>query len=137
MSFSRDIKKFGDKTKRAANNIFRGTALDLFGKIVKRTPVGNPDLWKSKPPPGYTGGRLRGHWTATLNKPSEAVDNGDDSQITISRAKIGDSIFIVNNLPYAGAVENGHSTQAPHGMVKITVAEFEHIVKMRNRNKKL
>jgi hypothetical protein len=34
------------------------------------------------------------------------------------------AIFITSNLPYMEALENGHSGQAPNGMVRITVAEI-------------
>jgi hypothetical protein len=40
----------------------------------------------------------------------------------------GHTIYIVNNLPYANALENGHSKQAPSGMVKVTLQEFPGIV---------
>ncbi|WP_429820275.1 hypothetical protein [Ensifer sp. B1-9] len=35
------------------------------------------------------------------------------------------AIFITNNLPYATALEAGHSKQAPIGMVAVTFAELE------------
>ena len=34
-------------------------------------------------------------------------------------------MFIVSNLAYIEALENGHSQQAPQGMVTISVAEIE------------
>jgi hypothetical protein len=144
MSFSGDIKKFNEKTEKAATNIFRGTALSLFGRIVYRTPVGNTSLWKTKyPPKGYVGGRLRGGWQAQLNSsPSsikDKIDSGgsgtvSDASSVSGRAKLGDSIFFVNNLPYAKAIEDGHSkNQAPAGMVKVTILEFKRIVNQQAR----
>ncbi|MNJ81742.1 hypothetical protein D3C77_807050 [compost metagenome] len=41
---------------------------------------------------------------------------------------IGQTAFIVNNLPYAIPLEYGHSSQAPAGMVRVTLANFQRIV---------
>lgn len=146
MSFNRQIKSFNDKTQKATNAVFRGTALSLFGKIVKRTPVGNPDTWKGKAPKGYAGGRLRANWQVQINSPADGeIDKQDKSggstinngNANIARAKIGDSIFITNNLPYVEVIEYGnHSEQAPHGMVRVTIAEFKHIVAMKTRKER-
>ncbi len=40
----------------------------------------------------------------------------------------------MNNLPYAIALEYGHSDQAPGGMVRITQARFQQIVEEAIRN---
>lgn len=143
MSFSGDIKRFAAKAEKAALFVFRGTALDLFSKIVLRTPVGNPSIWKAgKATPGYTGGSLRANWQVRLNRPASGEVSGTDKsggstiakgQPTINRAKGGDAIYVTNNLPYAGPVENGHSTQAPTGMVKVTIREFNRAIKKRAR----
>jgi hypothetical protein len=138
MSFSDDIKRFKAKAEQAAANVFRGTALDIFGRIVKRTPVGKPSEWKTpgSASPGYVGGRLRANWQVEFNHiPAGVIDSttptGEDKKIM--HAKIGDSIYIINNLEYAPAIEHGHSTkQAPAGMVRVTVREFKQIV---NKNK--
>ena len=42
--------------------------------------------------------------------------------------KLGDTAYLVNNLPYAVPLEYGHSSQAPAGMVRVTIAEFQQIV---------
>lgn len=120
MSFGKDVEKFADKVEKAALAIFHGTSLDLFGKIVKRTPVDT--------------GRLRGNWYATINTPSNQIDSGDQNrQQIVSNAKLGESVFFVNNLPYASQIENGSSAQAPSGMVKVTITEFETIVSRNAR----
>ena len=143
-SFSDDIKKFNEKTEKKLNKVFRGTALSLFSKVILRTPVGNPSTWEN---PGlwrslgfvgesYVGGRLRGNWSAQINTPSagdsDRVDDKGGATVSaasdvVSKIKLGDSVFLTNNLPYAEVIEEGRSTQAPFGMVKITVAEFKYI----------
>ena len=122
MSFSEDIKDFSDKVNKAAVNTFRGTALSLFSKVVIRTPVDT--------------GRLRGNWFSSINiSPKGKGSEGYEG--TVSRAKLGDSIYLTNNLPYADAVENGSSDQAPHGMVKVTVNEFKDEVKRQAAKNKV
>ena len=124
MSFSSDIAKFNKNFDKVSTNIFRGTTLSLFGSIVLRTPVDT--------------GRLRGNWYASLNRPSKKVDGSAEGyEPTVFSAKLGDSIYLVNNLSYAKVIEDGdHSDQAPHGMVKVTVAEFQRVVKQNVRKYK-
>ncbi len=120
MSFSNDIKKFNEKTQKAATNVFRGTALSLMNKIVLRTPVDT--------------GRLRGNWFSSINRASNQVDgNGERYTSTTGKAKLSDSIFFVNNLPYAQVIEDGDGNRPPHGMVKVTIAEFQQVVRQNAR----
>ena len=128
-SFKDQIRAFNKKAEKAADMVFRGTALDLFSSIVQRTPVDT--------------GRLRGNWQVGINSPGVgalyAEDKGGSkaqkrAASGVKRAGIGDSIFITNNLPYAKAIEYGHSAkQAPNGMVRVTVAEFKQHVKRNAR----
>lgn len=131
MSFQSQIKKFNDKTKLKAVRIFRGTALSIFGRVIIRTPV--------------LSGRARGNWQTQLNRAPNSVldvkDKNGAAAITqagkaVSRAKLGDTLFLINNLPYIEPLENGSSEQAPTGMVKVSIAEFQARVKenvRRNR----
>lgn len=123
MSFEDDIKRFADKAEKAAEAVFRGTAIDLFTRIIKRTPIDT--------------GRLRGNWQAALNQPILTETNNKANRAlsqagTVTKeAKTTDSIYLTNNLPYAGEIEDGHSKQAPYGMVKLTIAEFKYLVDRR------
>ena len=125
MSFNGDIKRFNEKTDKAMLNVFRGTALGLFAKVIQRTPVDT--------------GRLRGNWFANLNSPSKQMDgSGEGYEGVTFRAALGDSIYLVNNLPYAKVIEDGnHSQQAPKGMVKVTVAEYQRIFKQNAKKHKI
>jgi len=147
VSFSDDINKFTKKVEKQSINMFKGTVLDLFGRIVKRTPVGNPDLWVynhpqlgyvdyltyKDPPEGYTGGSLRANWQLEINKPAQGTIEGvkKPSPMKANRLKLGDTAYITNNLPHAKPVENGWSSQRPEGMVKVTVNEFKNIAKIQ------
>jgi hypothetical protein len=135
MSFKKDIERFNMAFEDKANKVFRGVGLSMLSRVVMRTPVGNPSNWKvKKAPKGYAGGRLKANWQAEINAPAKGevskIDANGGSTINkgfgkMAAANLGDSIYIVNNLPYAQAIENGHSrTQAPAGMVKVSVQEF-------------
>jgi hypothetical protein len=39
MTFSLDIKEFAEKTKRNVNDVKQTVAIDLFGSIIKGSPV--------------------------------------------------------------------------------------------------
>ena len=127
MSFSSDIAGSIEKAQKAATAVFRGSALEILSGIIHRTPVKT--------------GRLRGNWQATLNTMASGEVDGSGQRAlstanrVTSKAEITDSVYMVNNLPYAKAIEDGHSqNQAPRGMVKITIAEFKRIV-ANNANK--
>lgn len=82
-------------------------------------------------------GMFKNNWFTEINGlSSKATDSTDKSgqarlsdALNISHAlKIGDSISFVNNLPYAIPLEYGHSAQSPHGMVRVTAAQWPLIV---------
>lgn len=87
-------------------------------------------------PKGYTGGRFRGNWQVGFNSapqnevartdPSGAETLADGGAILAGfKASDTQSIYFVNNVPYAVRLEFGHSKQAPRGMVRITAQEFQ------------
>lgn len=87
-------------------------------------------------PKDYQGGRFRGNWQVSFGAPLEGetgrVDKDSNQTLNAGMAVLDqfnieqDSvIYFVNNVPYAVPLEFGHSTQAPNGMVRITVQEFQ------------
>lgn len=91
----------------------------------------------------YVGGRFRGNWNFSIGSPDNSFriqpdPTGDTTMARLVNGaiefKAGQTAFIVNNLPYAIPLEFGHSTQAPGGMVRITVARFQQIVLEAIRN---
>nr|WP_259376989.1 hypothetical protein [Pseudomonas juntendi] len=94
-------------------------------------------------PAGYVGGRFRGNWQFSIDLPAtgelDRIDRSGDDTIAQLKAQvealtIGQTAYIVNNLPYAVPLEYGHSTQAPAGMVRVTLANFQAIVDQAIRN---
>ncbi len=90
-------------------------------------------------------GTFRQNWHVTGKAPDDAMDDtagggshGDPpsvAQILGANSELAltgpyDSCFIENNMPYAEPLENGHSSQAPGGMVRITVARLQEMRKV-------
>jgi hypothetical protein len=91
----------------------------------------------------YVGGRFRGNWQFSIGVPVEGeLDQIDPAggvtlaklRLQVEQLTIGQTAYIVNNLPYAVPLEYGHSKQAPGGMVRITLARFQQIVDEAIRN---
>ena len=94
-------------------------------------------------PKGYVGGRFRANWHLSINVVEsvtfDEVDPSGDETVAAMVAAMSDftagqTAYIINNLPYAIPLEFGHSTQAPGGMVRVTVARFQQIVLEAIRN---
>lgn len=95
---------------------------------------------------GYVGGRFRGNWQLSIGAPAEGTLDQVDPAGSVTLAKlrlqvqaltVGETAYIVNNLPYAVPLEYGHSKQAPGGMVRVTLARFQQIVDEATRNNRV
>lgn len=153
MSFSLDVSKMVSNVENGMLKTMRGTLLGVSGRTIKRTPVGNPEIWlyfdKSKNtyvdyisalgyPRGYVGGRLRAAWQATINTelvgpaPQLIDSNGGKTISKVSKIlgqmKIGDTFRLTNPLPYAYSIEFGGSDQAPQGMLRLSIAETQQVL---------
>lgn len=104
------------------NKVLRGVALDLLGRVIKRNPVDE--------------GRARAGWTPYLDANSKSVDVGGRSAAAVARGKTEGSyrqkfdsvesfIEIINAVPYIVPLEFGHSTQAPFGMLRLSMLELQ------------
>ena len=149
MSFALDLSKACDKAKGQTELLARRIMLELFYKVIYKSPVGNPDYWKSvqewearkaagttkakSPAYGYVGGRFRANWNAGVG----AIDKTttESTSDSVAKAKVtatvesftfdGKSIFLTNSLPYSLRLEHGHSKQqAPAGMVRLSLVEI-------------
>lgn len=147
MSFKLDIDKWVAQANSNSDKVARGAILQVFGEIVKLTPVGNSSLWKTPyKPKNYVGGRLRNSWNTSIGAPANGSTerqpnaNGSESIADLSASmaqfKAGDVAYLLNNLPYALRVEEGHSTQKPNGWVKNTVKSFNRLIEKEARKVK-
>jgi hypothetical protein len=83
----------------------------------------------------YVGGRFRGNWqvsfdtakTGTLERidPTGRESLGSGTAVIQGFTTEVGTIWMMNNLPYAQPLEYGHSSQAPAGMVRISVLEVQ------------
>lgn len=131
-SFVADLEAFARKAGLRTDVVCRKIALDVFGRVIMRTPVDT--------------GRARGAWQTTVGTPAEGNRSRRreagaiaDMHRTIREWNPEEaSIFLSNNLPYIGVLENGRvgkrgSEQAPNGMVAVTLAEYPNIVQVASR----
>lgn len=118
------------KQRPAQHAVVRKITLDIDRSVSKRSPVdtgrfkGNWMLGVNSQPLGY-------NWALKDEKPKGQV--GDTVGIhagILPKQAAGNVYWLVNNLPYANALEDGHSPQAPApwGIVNITLIKFEGIV---------
>ena len=94
--------------------------LTEFSKLMKqrveeRTPVGDPLLWQYPAPLNYIPGTLKASW--------EIV-------------KTPDSFALKNDQPYAQRVEYGWSSQAPNGMLRLTIKDSPELLKQASKKVK-
>lgn len=104
--------------------VVRKVSLDLLRSVVKKTPVDT--------------GRARGNWQLGINVIPRGETFGASGAAGAPLAlaseksgdiKAGDSVFIVNSVPYIFMLEKGSSKQAPMGMVEATLLEYPGIVR--------
>ena len=128
-SFGLDIRRESEAITKAHTEVVRVAAISLFSFVIKGTPVGNPSLWVSEPPPGYTGGTARASWNLTNGAPNYAptgkTDTASETANNVIR-ELGSMAYtgvytLASGLPYIERLEDGWSTQAPAGMVKTSV----------------
>ena len=146
-AFALDLREYVEKVKEDIDKVTRIAILDLSTKIIMDSPVGKRELWadnihrlsKGLPlqPKGYVGGRFRGSWDMALEAPPSTLYRTIDPSgaVSVDRVKAaipekagGNMYFLTNNTPYAVPLEDGHSTQAPIGMVGINVMAWQNIV---------
>lgn len=132
-----DLERFVRRFSVNKGRVIKKVVMDLSTAMIERTPVGDPLTWKHPAPAGYAGGRARGSWTYGFESAPTGVDENDASgQRSMDRISAAlasnDGVglhYIINSVPYMRRLEyDGWSTQAPSGMVRITVAEFQRFV---------
>lgn len=139
MTFSLQIDKWVKKSAKRMAAVERKVVIDLATLIILRNPVGNPTLWKSRAPKGYVGGRSRANWQHsaggnpivynTKRTDGAGVATVGAIMASVAATSPGSIHWIANGLPYIKKLEEGHSTQAPNGMVKLAVAQYDGVVR--------
>lgn len=123
--FSKRMSSHGERIIDNANKLKRKAALAVDASVVMATPVDT--------------GRARANWQASLSAPvgaeieayapgtagSTSGENGrralEQAKTEIAASQPEQGIFLTNNLPYIGRLNEGHSAQAPSGFVQTAV----------------
>jgi hypothetical protein len=119
-AFRRAYAAIIERAGQRAEQVVRASALGLGASIVRRSPVDT--------------GRFKNNWqygAGAINTDTSAPpDSSGAGSITriqqgLNGWKPGQTIYITQSLPYAYRLEHGWSQQAPSGMVRLAVLEFE------------
>lgn len=124
MGFATDLRALCERAGDKAEMVVRGAALELGGQMVDRSPVDT--------------GRFKNAWVTSTgaadpSRPQGADKSGARSLAVLNERiaawKPGQTIWILNNLPYAKRLEYGWSQQAPGGMVRLAVQNYSQAIK--------
>ena len=124
MTWESDWKKIESKIDRTLDQGIRATILELSTAIIKDTPAKT--------------GRARGNWQASIGRGATgevSVVNkraGEAKAISNVNQKasvaVGDLYYLTNNVPYIERLEYGWSKQAPGGMVRKNMQNFNRLL---------
>lgn len=111
-AFAKVLAKAGAK----AELVVRKSMLDLQGAMIEASPVDT--------------GRFKSNWQAGIGSINSGVsDTGDAlgrTSAVLQGWKPGQTVWLTNSLPYAYRLEyQSWSKQAPQGMVRIAVQNFQ------------
>lgn len=146
--FDASVDKYVEELTKAFKNSVVQVMYGTATAIVESTPVGDNErffeLYKMReeeegwaPDPGM----LMANWYFELNAEDGLFDSDarDETGDHVTRSimqvmqayKIGDSILVTNETPYATEIENGQSKQAPEGMLRPIEAALMDIYKIQ------
>lgn len=110
-----ELKAAMERSRRNAERAFRDTLLDTFSRIVDDTPVDKGFLRANHQI--SVGGDVTGTLDTTQVNPQRV-------SIELSDFEWGDTVWLVNNLPYALRREFEGGKTAPAGMFRNNLAGF-------------
>ena len=119
MTFGRDIRRYAELQKQRIEDVIVETLVNLTATVVIKTPVDT--------------GQARANWQPTTDVPANGTIRnvrmgGIDLNVAedVARDSVNGVYFLVNNLPYIRRLEyEGWSEQAPRGMVRVSIEEFQ------------
>ena len=128
--FSKSLMELGSIVENKFSEVVRKSVLDLFASIIRRSPVDTGTYRASHSLANHEPGPDEG--IIYLSKDKSEVGMAQSLAMTTTQGwtwKVGDgTIFIFNNLPYAEAIENGHSGQAPQGVYIQALTEAQGVI---------
>lgn len=128
--FSESIEEFVKLSKKRFERTMELFIVDFTDTLFRRTPIGNPALWKFPAPPNYVPGTLINSWhtgfspAVSTRMPDKSASVAKAEAAMVAKQAAGNIVYITNPAPYAFRIEyDAWSTQAPTGMLRITAAE--------------
>lgn len=138
----------------------QAVGLKVFGAIIEGWPVGNPTIWAVNSgrngdddgsnnwvmPEGYVGGRSRANWNCSIGAPDKSTNRTPQEkdraagymQETVTGSSVTDELYFTNSMPYSYRLEfDGHSQQAPQGVVRRVLSRFKAIVSEAARENRI
>jgi hypothetical protein len=113
--------------------VIRKATIELFGSVIKMTPV---DTGRAKGNWQCTVGERASSQTERLDGSSLGSTNGSSAfaDVVATVPNAGQIVWLTNNVPYIQKLEydppgKGGSTQAPGGMVRLSIRRFGSILK--------
>jgi carbohydrate-selective porin OprB len=142
MSLGSQLRAYKAKAVGNLDAIVGGTVEAASERVLQLSPVGAPETWQHAPGADYRPGNFKGNWFYATNVPTTATHDGVGtttinglSQMPTNPA--GLKHFVSNSLEYAQALEYGHSSQSPAGIIAVLSAELttiaEGVAKERSR----
>jgi len=111
-----NIGQIGNFCEGQMNQLLRVVVLETDQQVKSQSPVDT--------------GRFRSSWAIGENATGnyDAGTGGSLAPVRINYApgteRVGNTYSVHNSLPYAEALANGHSTQAPEGWIDIVAAQM-------------
>lgn len=115
-AFNRGFAALLRRAGERAEQVTRKVALDLQKSMIEMSPVDT--------------GRFRGNWQCGINQANGDTTSQNNSdaagrtESVLQGWKPGQKIMLTNSLPYSRKLEYGHSSQAPQGIVRLTVQKY-------------
>lgn len=113
--FQADLSREMQDMKKEIDEARTTLALEADAGVREKTPVDT--------------GFAQNSWFAEVGDGATQDDNGGSggprAAEAVAQSGAFDAITIANGAEYIGVLENGHSKQAPNGMVDVTIAELE------------
>ena len=131
-AFARQVRLLGEQAIAKSDKVRKKIAAEAMGHVVLASPIQH--------------GRFAGNWQVSEGSPKDGVlevmgtskedaarirqQAADKALAFVARSEPDSSLWLVNNLPYAAKLElEGHSQQAPNGMIGPMMANLPAIIK--------
>lgn len=131
MGWSKQLKQIIVENKNLTERQLRAGLFDAANTVIEGSPVGAPETWQQPAPKYYKAGSYRSNHRISISRiTSFEKDISSESSIMmelqsdLAKFKIGETMFMTNPLPYATAIEYGHSSQAKDGVYRPAVARL-------------